>query len=204
MEPRAASWCDGERVVARQGQLEIHGAARLQPMDTFDEASSATVSRSRRYRRAGGAYAALGTLVILVTLATPEMVRPELRGELVHAWIGQVAILLFAALIAWGDRLFAFCFRLLRLGAERARRWGEAWQTWLARLLTLSALGRLTVFLGNGVGQRPRVRRDPWHLALEAVEAQPRMLLCALLIGGIVWVLIRLAWWPPPSLPEQG
>lgn len=142
------------------------------------------------------AYAILGTLVILVTIASPEILRPELRGELVHAWIGQVAILLFAMLIAWGDGLFAFCFRLLRLGRERAQRWGEAWQTWMARLLTFSALARLTVFLGSGFGHRPRIRRDPLHFELETVVPEPRMLLCALLMGGIVWVLIRVAWWP--------
>ncbi len=168
-------------------------------MDNHDKPPSEVEPRRRRYRRAGSWYAGLGSLVILVTLATPEMVRPELRGELVHAWIGQMAILLFGALIAWGDGVFAFGFRLLGLAGERAQRWGEAWQTWLARLLTLSALGRLTVFLGNGLGHRPRLHRDPFRLALEAVEPEPRMLLCALLMGGIVGVLIRLAWWPPTS-----
>lgn len=170
-------------------------------MDKLDKPSSEAPPRRQRYRRAGAWYAGLGTLVILVTLATPDMVRPELRGELVHAWIGQTAILLFAALIAWGDGLFGACFRLLGLGRERARRWGEAWQMWLARLLTFSALGRLTVFLGNGLGQRPRIHRQPFRLALEPVEPEPRMLLCALLMAGIVWVLIRLAWWPAAAPP---
>lgn len=154
----------------------------------------------------GWIYAVLGTLVILVTVASPEILRPELRGELVHAWIGEVAILLFAVLIARGDGFFAFFFRLLRAGRERARRWGEAWQMWLARLLTLSALGRLTVFLGSGLGHRPRLRRDPFRVEVESVVPEPRMLLCALLMGGIVWMLIRTAWWPKAEaadLPEE-
>lgn len=152
--------------------------------------------RDRRYRHAGMLYAILGTLVILVTMASPEIVRPELRQELVHAWVGEIFILLFAVLIARGNDAVAFALRLVRMAPEAARRWGRRCQTGLTLLLTFSALGRLTVFLGNGLGHRPRILRQPLRLALESVPAEPRMLLCGLLMAGVVFVLVRAAWWP--------
>lgn len=153
-------------------------------------------ARDQRYRRAGLLYAVLGTLVILVTMASPEIVRPELRQELVHAWVGEIFILLFAALIARGNEAMAFVLRIFRMAPERARQWGAWFQTGLTLLLTFSAIGRFTVFIGNGFGHRPRILRDPMRFEVETVPAEPRMLICGLLMAGVVFVLVRTAWWP--------
>jgi hypothetical protein len=63
-------------------------------------------------------------------------------------------------------------------------------------VLTVSAFFRTLVFLGNGIGQRPRLGFDPLALHLESTAAEPRMLVNALLMAVICGFLARASWVP--------
>ena len=130
----------------------------------------------RSYRRAGAIYFFCGLAIFGVTVLSPGLAGPERRADLMHLLVGLPFFAVFAALIAWGDRLL-----------------GRSGQQILTLLLTLSALGRTAVFFGNFVGQRPRLTPTP-HF--EAVEPQALMGVNAALMAVIVVALVRVAWIP--------
>lgn len=130
-------------------------------------------TETRFYRQAGLVYAVLGTLILLITVGSPELLKPERRGDLAHLLVGLPFFFVFAAAIAWGDRI------------------GSRFQKVLTALLTISATGRTLVFLGNGLGHRPRVSGTaPW-LTFETAAAEPRMLVNSVLMAVICFFLAR-------------
>lgn len=148
------------------------------------------------YRQAALAYCVLGALVVMLTIATPEMARPERRADLAHLLIGLPVFLVFALLIAWGDLAAAGCLRLLGVTAERARQLGQSTREKLVMLLSLSALMRTLVFLANGLGARPRFALASPRLRIEAATPEPRMWFAAALMAVILWLLVRASWLP--------
>ena len=129
-----------------------------------------------RYRRAGLIYLVLGTVILAVTVATPELASPERRADLIHLLVGLPFFALFAAAIAWGDRVLG---RWLR---EK-----------LVMLLTLSAIGRTLVFVSNALGYQPRFRGG---FQVEDIDPSPRMWINAVLMAIIVVQLARASWIP--------
>lgn len=148
------------------------------------------------YLQAGLVYGVLGAVVLLLTVATPEMVRPERRGEIVHLLIGMPFFLLFAVAIAASDRLVAGLLVRRGRSAERALRSGRWFREKLVMLIALTAAVRTAVFTANGLGYRPRLRLAPFALQAEATTPEPRMLLAALLMATIFVFLARAAWLP--------
>lgn len=147
----------------------------------------------RRYRRAGWVYFALAMVIVVLTVADPELAAPERRADLVHLLVGLPFIAAFAVLVGRGDDLLAAPARWLGASAEGARRLGAWVHEKLVMLLTLSALGRTLFYVSNGVGLRPRLRPA---LAFEAVPASPQMLVNAVLMAVILVVLARASWVP--------
>lgn len=133
--------------------------------------------RDRRYRQAGWAYLILGFLVIAVTVWTPELTRPERRGDWIHLLAAFPFVLLFGLLLLYGHKLH------------------RGFQALVAILLTASALARTLVFTGNALGRRPRVETEPPFLHVETIDPEPRLWLAAFLMAWIVGMLLR-AWWP--------
>lgn len=133
--------------------------------------------RDRRYRQAGWAYVILGLVVILVTVWTPELTRPERREDWIHLLAAFPFVLLFGLVLWFGHRLH------------------RGLQAVIAILLTVSALGRTVVFTGNALGHRPRLRESAPYFRLETVDPEPRMWLAAFLTAWIFAMLLR-AWWP--------
>ena len=129
-----------------------------------------------RYGRAGLVYFVLGTAIMGVTVASPELASAERRADIIHLLVGLPFFALFAAFIAWGDRLV-----------------GRVWQERGTMLLAISALGRTGVFLGNALGWKPRLRPT---LHLEAIEPVARMWGNFVLMGVILGVLVWASWWP--------
>lgn len=148
--------------------------------------------RDRRYRQAALGYLVLGSVVVLVTLATPEMLGAERRADLAHLLVGIPVFALFAALVAWGDRPVAWLLRLFRLPRERAAAWGRQAREKLVMLLTLTSLVRMLVFAANAAGTRPRLTAGGF--ALEPAAAQPRLWLACALMALVVWLLGRASW----------
>lgn len=147
-----------------------------------------------RYRQAAVAYLGLGLAVVAVTVASPELLRPERRADLAHLVVALPFVGLFAALIAWGDRWTAAVARGLGAGRGRALRIGSHVREKLTILLTLSAAGRTLVFLGEGLGRRLERTVEGWSLA--PAPPRPRMLLCAALTVTIAAFLARASWAP--------
>lgn len=143
------------------------------------ESATATDTARSRYRTAGAVYFLLGSAVMAITVLTPGLASPERRSDLVQLLVGVPFFALFAALIAWGDRLVGSWAR------EK-----------LTMLLTLTGLGRVFVFTANGLGHKPRLDFETWSLSLESIDPMPRMLLNALLMSTIVAFLVRAAWIP--------
>lgn len=146
-----------------------------------------------RYRHAGLVYLVLAMAVIGLTLWNPALASEERRGDAAHLLVGLPFIVVFAALIAWGDRVFAAPARWLGAPAHRAAYVGRWWREKLVMLLTLSALGRTLVFAANGFGWRPRLHVG---VALEAIPPDPKMLINAALMTAVVAVLARASWVP--------
>ena len=146
------------------------------------------------YRRAAAAYLGLGLAVVAITVASPELLRPERRADLVHLAVALPFVALFAALIAWGDRWTAAVARRLGAGWERARRVAGHVREKLTMLLTLSAAGRTLVFLAEGAGRRLEQTAQGWSFA--PATPRPRMLLCAALTAAIALFLARASWVP--------
>lgn len=129
-----------------------------------------------RYRRAALIYCVLGVVILAVTVATPGLASPERRADLVHLLVGLPFFALFAAAIAWGDRLL-----------------GRWLHEKLVMLLTLSAIGRTVVFVGNALGYQPRLRGG---FQVESIDPFPRMWINAVLMAIIVVQLARASWIP--------
>lgn len=164
------------------------------PGDRADAPATAPGGDDQRYRRAAAAYLGLGLAVVAVTVASPELLRPERRADLAHLAAALPFVGLFAALIAWGHRWSAAVARGLGAGRERARRIGRQVREKLTMLLTLSAAGRTLVFLAEGAGRRLEQGAQGWSLT--PVPPRPRMLLCAALTATIAVLLARAAWAP--------
>lgn len=151
--------------------------------------------RSRRYRQAALGYLALGILVILLHLFSPDLVADRRWKEAAHLVAALPFLLLFAAVLAWGDRMIAAPLRLFGASSPRARGWGERLRDGVAVLLTFTAVGRTLVFAANGFGWSPRIRRDPMRLELDPSSADPLMFVSAFLTMTIA-VLLARAWVP--------
>lgn len=152
--------------------------------------------RRARYRRAGLVYLGLGTAILGVTVFDPQLLAPERRGDLAHLAVGLPIFAFFGAAIAWGDRWVAGYLRGFGLAPSRAAVAGRAGQRGLTVLLTASAFVRTLVFLGNGLGHRPRFGHAGALLGLEAVDPSGRMLVNAALMSLIVVALFHAAWLP--------
>lgn len=134
---------------------------------------------------------------MLLSVATPEMAGPERRVDMMLLLkFGLPIFLIVAVMIAYGDRIVAAALKLFGASAARGQSVGMACQTGLTMLLTLSAIGRIVVFAGNGVGQRPRLGLRPPSFHFEPTEAEPRLLLCATLMMVIFIFLARASWVP--------
>lgn len=151
----------------------------------------------RRYRWAGWGYLAIACAVVALTVLSPGLAQPERRADLAHLLAGLPFIVLFALLIARGDRLMAWPSRRFGRSPERARAVGRHVQEKLTMGLTLTALGRTLVFAANAVGLRPRLAAGaPW-LSFEVVAARPLLMgAAALLMAGLVAILYRASWQP--------
>lgn len=160
----------------------MRSAPEAQPGDPTD----------RRYRQAALGYLVLGSLVVLVTLATPEMLGAARRADLAHLLVGIPIFALFAALVAWGDRPVAGLVRLFDPSRERAAAWGRQAREKLVMLLTVTSLVRAVVLTANAAGVRPRLTAG--GLALEPVAAPPRLWLACALMALVVWLLGRASW----------
>lgn len=148
------------------------------------------------YLQAGLVYAVLGLVILMLVAASPDLVLPERRGDLTLLVVGMPFFLVFALVIARGDRPIALFLR--RRGSEpaRAARIGAWFREKLVILISLSALGRAYVFAANGLGLRPRLALHPVRLAIESHAPEPRMMLAALLMATIFAFLVRAAWLP--------
>lgn len=152
--------------------------------------------QQQRYRLAGWVYGLLGSAILALTVATPALASPERRSDIIHLLVGLPFFVLFALAIAQGHRAFAALARLLRVTPPRANAIGWWLREKLVMLLSVSAVARTLVFVGNGLGHRPRVLRDPVRMVLESVEPTPRMLVNALLMAIICACLVRASWLP--------
>ena len=149
-----------------------------------------------RYWIAGAIYFVLGAAIMVITVATPELASPERRGDLIQLAIGIPFFALFALVIAYGDRAFAWLLRLGRMAPKKAARGGRWAREKLVMLLTLSAIGRTFVFAANGFGWKPGIDWRPFTFAMEVVPATPRMLINAFLMLIILVALARASWVP--------
>ncbi|MEM7479631.1 MAG: hypothetical protein AAF481_00535 [Acidobacteriota bacterium] len=152
-----------------------------------------TPSRSR-YLLAGAAYAIIGSSVMALTAFSPGLAAPERRADLMHLLVALPFFLLFAAAIVWGHRAVAALVRLFGAAAERAERIGFHVREKLVMVLAVTSLGRIFVFISNGLGYRPR-----WldgSLRLAETEPAGRMLLAAALMALLVAALVWAAWVP--------
>ncbi len=147
----------------------------------------------RRYRRAGIVYFVLAMVIVILTVANPELASPERRADIAHLLVGLPFIAAFAYLVARGDAVLAAVSRLFGASAEKAARIGAWLHEKLVMVLTLSALGRTLFYIGNGIGHRPRLR--PWF-EIEAAPANPKMLINAVLMTVILVLLARASWVP--------
>lgn len=141
-------------------------------------------------------YGVMGAVILLLTVATPEMVRPERRADIAHLVVGLPFFALFALAIALGDRWVA---RILIAGGrapDRALRVGRWFREKLVILISLSALARTFVFAANGMGFRPRFQGSLLNVAFESSAPEPRLLFAALLMATIFAFLVRAAWLP--------
>ncbi len=154
------------------------------------------MSSSDRYRATGLIYFVLGATIMAITVWTPELASPERRGDLIQLMIGIPFFALFALLIAYGDRAFAWLLRALRVAPEKAASAGRWTREKLVMLLSLSALGRTFVFAANGLGWKPGIDWRPFSFAMEVVPATPRMLINAVLMAIILVFLVRASWVP--------
>lgn len=148
---------------------------------------------NKRYRIAGLAYFVLAMAIIGMTVANPAMAAPERREDLIHALVGLPFIALFAALIAWGDRVLAAPMRWFGASAERAAQLGIRARELLVMILTVSNFGRFLIYALSTVGWRLRLR--PWP-EIESAAANPKMLINATLMAVIVFLLARASWVP--------
>ncbi len=154
------------------------------------------MSDSSRYRIAGAIYFVLGSIVMAITVLTPELASPARRADLIHLGVGLPFFGLFALAIAYGDRAVAWLLRVVRVAPGKAARAGRWTREKLVMLLTLSALGRTFVFAAGGIGWKPSVAWRPFVAAMEAVPATPRMLINALLMAVILAALAWASWVP--------
>lgn len=148
------------------------------------------------YLQAGLVYGVLGLVILMLVGASPELVRPERRGDLVQLIVGLPFFVLFAFAIARGDRPIALFMTRRGADPERADRIGAWFREKLVILLSLSALGRTYVFAANGLGARPRLRFRELSVGLEPQAPDPRMLIAALLMATIFVFLVRASWLP--------
>ncbi|MCH9651076.1 MAG: hypothetical protein K0U98_22830 [Deltaproteobacteria bacterium] len=149
-----------------------------------------------RYLQAACAYAALGSVVMAITVASPGMLTAERRVDLAHLLAALPFFLAAGALIAWGHQWFAGLARLFGVGSEKAARMGAGVREKVVMLLTLSALGRVTVFAANALGWRLRLGGGAGGVSWESVPAKPRMFVAALLMIVIATLLARASWVP--------
>ncbi len=150
----------------------------------------------QRYDSAGWVYLLLGVAVMALAVLHPDLVKPERRQDIVHLLVGLPFFVLFAVLIARGDRLITWVLELFRVHPEPARRTGRWLRHKAVLLLTLSALGRTLFFLANAAGHRPRLAFSPPSFHLEATEPEVKMLVSAAFMAVIVIYLARASWLP--------
>ena len=143
---------------------------------TQDTSDTKAEAEARLYRVAGLVYLVLGTLVLLVTVASPGLASPERRADIAHLLVGVPIFLLFAAAIAWGHRVLGHWLR------EK-----------LVMLMTLTSLGRTGVFLSNALGLEFRLAGG---LRIDRVEPSPRAWINFVLMVVIVTLLARASWGP--------
>ncbi len=148
------------------------------------------------YTQAGLVYGVMGAVILLLTVATPEMVRPERRADIAHLVVGMPFFALFALAIALGDRWVARVLMASGRAPERALRLGRWFREKLVILISLSALGRTFVFAANGLGYRPHFQGSLFRVTFEASAPDPRLLFAALLMATIFVFLVRAAWLP--------
>ena len=146
-----------------------------------------------RYRLAGFVYLVVAMAVIGLTVTNPALASEERRADVAHLLVGLPFIGVFAALIAWGDRVFAVPARWVVGSVGRAASIGRWIREKVVLLLTLSALGRTAVFAANGFGVQPRLNVG---VALEAIPPNPKMLINAVLMAILVVLLARASWVP--------
>lgn len=151
-------------------------------------------STQGRYVQAACGYAALGSAVMAITVASPGLLAAERRIDLAHLLAAIPFFLAAGALIAWGHRWFAAIARLIGVGSAKAGQIGAGVREKVVMLLTLSALGRVTVFAANALGWRFRLGGG--GVSLESVSAKPRMFVAALLMIVIATLLARASWVP--------
>ncbi|MCP5109882.1 MAG: hypothetical protein GY953_03510 [bacterium] len=167
------------------------------------EAEGLAASESR-YIQAGGMYCVLGFAVMAITVLTPGLASPERRTDLIHLLIGLPFFVLFAALIAFGDRLVAAPLKWMGSADGKAAAIGTWVREKLTMLLTFSALGRTFIFAANGVGWKPSLDWRSLTLSFEAVAPMPRMLVNAALMVVIMAFFVRAAWIPFILRPRGG
>jgi hypothetical protein len=155
--------------------------------------------RARRFWHAGLIYGALGLAIMALVLGDPQMLHPERRADLARLLVGLPILALLAVSVAYGDRALALILRVFGTGGQRARRIGEASQSWLVRVLTLTALVRFLIFLTHALGFR---------LTLSGVESIPSgsaasKWLPAAMMSAILLMLFRAGWYrAKPDAPE--
>lgn len=144
----------------------------------------------QRYVQAAMTYGALGLAVVLLTSIDPGLARPERLDDVVALIVALPVFLVFAAMVAWGNRLLAALLAWMGLKEESAWRAGYQLREKLVMLLTLTSGVRVLVFLGNALGYRPRL----FPPGLEVSQPKLSMWLGVALMCVIVWALYRASW----------
>lgn len=135
-------------------------------------------------------YGALGLAVVLLTAVDPGLAQPERRNDVAALIVALPVFLIFASLVAWGNRLVAALLNFMGLKAETAWRIGYHLREKLVMILTLTSALRVLIFLGNALGYRPRLIPP----AIESSEPKLSMWLGVALMCVIVWALFRAGW----------
>ncbi|HSR67234.1 MAG TPA: hypothetical protein VLU25_04780 [Acidobacteriota bacterium] len=146
----------------------------------------------QRYVQAAMTYGALGLAVLLLSLIDPGLARPERRDDVAALIVAIPVFLIFAAMVAWGNRLVAALLAFMGIRPEFAWRVGYQVREKLVMLLTLTSGLRGLVLLGNASGYRPRLIPP----GLEPAEPKLSMWLGVALMCVIVWALFRAGWRP--------
>jgi|GEM_PF-6755609 len=155
-----------------------------------------TGPRPDPYLQAGLVYGVLGMVVLLLAVATPDMIRPERRSELLLLAVSLPIFALFTLVIAIGDRLVARLLADQGRTALRASHAGRWFREKLVMLAALAVMARALVFGTNGLGWRAHLWLWPPTLSFESAAPEPRLLLAALLMATIGAFLVRAAWLP--------